>query len=183
MNKIVVFVLGPDRPGIIATISRVLFDHGCNLEDVSQTILQGEFLGIFIVSVEAGSSAESLLSALQEQLGPSGLFVHLRSLDNRAYAEAPLSEPFIITTIGPDRPGLVAGITEVLARYNVNITDLKAVPRADQDRLDYIMIYEVNMPPTADYSVLRSALSDRAAELGLDINLQHRRIFEQIHRV
>ncbi|HMK60138.1 MAG TPA: ACT domain-containing protein [Dissulfurispiraceae bacterium] len=183
MNKIVVFVLGPDRPGIIATISKVLFELGCNLEDVSQTILQGEFLGIFIVSTAARSSREKVLSALQKQLAPSGLFVHLRSMDAQAYSQAHLSEPFIITTVGPDRPGLVAGITEVLALNNVNITNLKAVTRAGNNRLDYVMIYEINVPPSVDYHQFRTALHDRASELGLDINLQHRNIFEQIHRV
>ena len=51
MSKTAVFVLGPDRPGIIAAVSQVLFEQGCNLEDVNQTSLQGQFVGIFIASL------------------------------------------------------------------------------------------------------------------------------------
>ena len=68
MKKVVVFVLGPDRPGIIATISKVLFEQGCNLEDVSQTILQSEFMGIFVVSMEIEGNEDEVLSALQAEL-------------------------------------------------------------------------------------------------------------------
>ncbi|MEM0249047.1 MAG: ACT domain-containing protein, partial [Ignisphaera sp.] len=30
----------------------------------------------------------------------------------------------VITVIGADKPGIVAGITSVLAKYNVNIVDI-----------------------------------------------------------
>ena len=50
-HKVVITVLGQDRPGIIARVSKVLFQQDCNLENVSQTILQSEFSGIFIASI------------------------------------------------------------------------------------------------------------------------------------
>ena len=37
-------VIGRDKPGILAKISAILFSYGCNIEDVSQTILQTESL-------------------------------------------------------------------------------------------------------------------------------------------
>ena len=182
MNKIVVFVLGPDKPGIIASIAGTLFEQGCNLEDVSQTILQTEFMGIFIASMEDTADAARTLTALQAEIAPMGLFVHLRPMPEGALLQ-PAGEPFVITTVGPDKPGLVAGITGVLAQYGVNITNLKAVSRGHGDNQSYIMIYEVNIPTTADKHLIRTALYERAQSLGLDLNLQHREIFEQIHRV
>ena len=183
LEKVVVFVLGPDRPGIIATISKVLFAQGCNLEDVSQTILQREFMGIFIVSMKIEGNEDEVLSAIQAELEPSGLFVHLKPMEGSAIGEQTISESFIITTVGPDRLGLVAGITDVLAHYEVNITNLKAVARGNRDGQNYVMIYEIDIQPATDYHAFRTALLGRAQELGLDINLQHREIFEQIHRV
>jgi glycine cleavage system transcriptional repressor len=183
LKKVVVFVLGPDRPGIIATISRILFEQGCNLEDVSQTILQREFMGIFIVSMKIEGNEDEVLSALQAELEPSGLFVHMKPMEGSAIGEQTISESFIITTVGPDRLGLVAGITDVLAHYEVNITNLKAVARGNRDGQNYVMIYEIDIQPATDYHAFRTALLGRAQELGLDINLQHREIFEQIHRV
>jgi glycine cleavage system transcriptional repressor len=182
MKKIVVFVLGPDRPGIIAAVSKTLFDQGCNLEDVSQTILQTEFMGIFVASMDNIKNEDEVLAALQAAISSLGLFVHLRPMST-SLSQQPAGEPFIITTFGPDRPGLVAGITEVLALNGVNITNLKAVSRGDGDRQHYIMIYEIDVPHATDYHAMRTALSDRAQTLGLEINLQHREIFEQINRV
>jgi glycine cleavage system transcriptional repressor len=182
MKKKVVFVLGPDRAGIIAAVSKTLFHQGCNLEDVSQTILQTEFMGIFIASMNDSKNEDEVLAALQAEIASLGLFVHMRPM-SPGLSQQPAGEPFIITTVGPDRPGLVAGITEVLAQRGVNITNLKAVSRGDEDRQHYIMIYEVDVPPATDHHAMRTALYDRAQTLGLDINLQHREIFEQIHRV
>ena len=45
MNKVVISVLGQDRPGIIARVSKALFLMNCNIENVSQTIIQAEFSG------------------------------------------------------------------------------------------------------------------------------------------
>lgn len=182
MKKIAVFVMGPDRPGIIASVSKTLFEHGCNLEDVSQTILQTAFVGIFIGTMNDRQSEETVLSALQAKVEPGGLAVHL-SLMQESAGELPPGESFVITTIGPDRPGLVAGITEILAKNSVNITNLKAVFRGAKNPSHNVMIYEIDIPQSLDQHSFRTALYNRAHELGLDISLQHREIFEQIHRV
>ena len=116
MKKIIVSVLGHDRPGIIAAVSQVLFRNGCNMEDVSQTILQTEFAGIFIASYPDSLTPEELIGRLREKLDPMGLSVLLRGMEAAGVWGLPPSEPFVITTMGPDRPGLVAGITELLAK-------------------------------------------------------------------
>jgi glycine cleavage system transcriptional repressor len=183
VKKIVVFVLGPDRPGIIAAVSETLYRQQCNLEDVTHTTLQSEFVGIFLASVQDGAREEDLYFALQGSLSSMRLFVHLRPLDEQEAYAPPPSEPFVITTVGPDRPGLVAGITAVLARFGVNISNMKAVPRGGPDHAEYLMFYEVDVPTAVDHRAFREALSARAAELGMDLNLQHREIFEQVHRV
>ena len=183
MKKIVLFVLGPDRPGIISSISRVLFEHSCNLEDVSQTILQGEFISIIIASLEDCADEETVLSELRTHLEPLGLYVHMKKMCGVESLPEHIGESFVITTVGPDRPGLIAGISGVLAGHKVNITNLKAVSRIDQHPPHYITIYEVDIPSSADFQQFRTALYAKAKELSLDINLQHRDIFEQIHQV
>lgn len=183
MKKIVISVLGYDRPGIVAAVSKILLESQCNIEDVSQTILQTEFAGIFIASMPETSSREALLAGLDERLAPIGLSVLVKEMESSPQHAQPESEPFVITTIGPDRLGLVAGITEVLARFAVNITNLKAVFRGGEDPRHNVMIYEVDIPVRTDQKEFRSVLHARAEELGLDISLQHRDIFEAIHRV
>ena len=184
MPKAILSILGQDRPGIVAAVSKVLYEQNCNIENVSQTTLQSEFAGIFIVSMPQGIFAEALRHSLAAQMIPLGLDVHLALLEPRTDAvRQPQSEAYIITTKGPDRKGLVAGISEVIARFEGNITNLQAVFKGGDDPGDNIMIYEVDLPPQTDPQVLYQELKKRADELSLEIDMQHRRIFEAINRI
>ncbi|MGO8942762.1 MAG: glycine cleavage system protein R [Syntrophobacteraceae bacterium] len=183
MKKIIISVLGHDRPGIIAAVSQVLFRNGCNIEDVSQSILQTEFAGVFIASYPEALNTDELRGRLREALDPMRLSVLLCEVDHTGVWETPPSEPFVITTMGPDRPGLVAGITELLARFGVNISNLKAVFRGGDNPHRNTMIYEVDIPLEVDQNLFREALYERGRQLGLDVSHQHREIFEAIHRV
>lgn len=183
MKKIVISVLGCDRPGIIAAVSKTLLENRCNIEDVSQTTLQTEFVGIFIASMPEQLGEMDLRNSLQQRLTPMGLSVLVKPLQEEGDWQAPSSEPFVITTLGPDRLGLVAGVTEVLAEFGVNITGLRAVFRGGKDPKRNVMIYEVDIPASVNPRAFRTALHRRAEELELDISLQHRDIFETIHRV
>jgi glycine cleavage system transcriptional repressor len=184
MKKIVISVLGTDRPGIVAAVSRILLENSCNIEDVSQTILQTEFTGIFIASIPEYLQPKDLLMQLQTNLEPLGLHLMVKLLEATDQPPAPpISEPFVITTTGPDRLGLVAGITEVIARFRANITNLRAAFRGGDDPCRNTMIYEVDVPAITDPQSFQKALRERAKSLGLELSLQHRDIFEAIHRI
>ena len=45
------------------------------------------------------------------------------------------------------------------------------------------MIYEVDIPQSADQQALRRDLREKAQSLSLDISIQHKLIFEAINRV
>jgi glycine cleavage system transcriptional repressor len=184
MNKAIISILGQDRTGIVAAVSKLLFDQDCNIENVSQTTLQSVFAGVFIVSMPTDLAPEALDKSLRKEMEPLGLDVHITKLESTAApVSPPQSEAYIITTKGPDRKGLVAGISEVIARFEGNITNLQAVFKGGEDPGDNIMIYEVDVPPGMDQQILYRELKKRATELKLDIDIQHRNIFEAIHRI
>jgi glycine cleavage system transcriptional repressor len=184
MKKVVISVLGKDRSGIVAAVSRILFENSWNIEDVSQTILQGEFTGIFIALIPEDLKPEELLEQLEKELGPVGLRFLVKLLEiSGETGTPPVSEPFVITTWGPDRMGLVAGVTDVMMRFGANITNLRAVFRGGDDPTRNTMIYEVDVPVKTDRESFRLALRERAEALGLELSLQHRDIFEALHRI
>ncbi len=184
MKKYIISVLGKDRPGIIASVARLLYQEDFNVEDVSQTILQAEFSGSFIVSGPDNSDAKDLREALRKEADDESLFFHVRQLDSQARAwSRPACERFVITTSGPDRKGLVAHITEVLAAFNVNVTQLQAVFRGGDDPNSNVMIYEVDIPPDTDLQALRKSLGEKAMSLKLNVSIQHKNIFEAINRI
>ena len=51
-NTAVVTVLGKDRVGIIADVSRLLADYGININDISQTILDDIFTMVMMVDLK-----------------------------------------------------------------------------------------------------------------------------------
>jgi ACT domain-containing protein len=57
-DNAIITVVGNDKVGIIAQVSAYLSDHGINIEDISQTILGGNF--VMMMSVDLGASTESL---------------------------------------------------------------------------------------------------------------------------
>ena len=181
--KVIISVLGEDRPGIIAAVSAILADQDCNIENVSQTILQNEFSGIFIASIPENLSAELLQKFLRDGVEKMGLHVHVREMKHRKIFAASQSEPFVITTRGPDRKGLVSGITAVMARHNVNVTNLQAVFKGGDNPNDNMMIYEVDIPMNIGQQQLESELRQTASDLGLHISIQHRNIFHALNRI
>ena len=112
------------------------------------------------------------------------MYVHIEPLADKETAFV-LNEsgPFVITTKGPDRKGLVAGISKIIAEYGVNITNLQAVFKGGEEPGDNIMIYEVDMPTDIDQKAFMDDLRKKAKSLSLDISIQHRNIFETINRI
>ncbi len=47
--KAILTVIGRDKPGIIARVSAVLAENDINIEDISQTIMQGFFTMVMLV--------------------------------------------------------------------------------------------------------------------------------------
>ncbi len=80
MKKVILSVLGHDRPGIVAAVTGILFDLNCNIENVSQTILQTEFSGSFIVALPQELSLDDLHKRFVENLTPMELHVHIAPL-------------------------------------------------------------------------------------------------------
>ena len=68
--KAIVTVIGKDKVGIIAKVSGKLSELGVNVEDISQTIMQGYFAMMMMVEVKKESEMPSI-SAHLDELGKS----------------------------------------------------------------------------------------------------------------
>jgi len=180
-----VSVVGHDRPGIVAGVSKVLFENACNIEALSQTVLMGQFAMIVVVSLLKGASIAGLKEGLEALARETDLEIHTHGIDPQEQLPYPAdeTEPFVITVRGEDRPGLVAAITAILAEQGINITRLSAevVPAGQQ--VEYIQIYEVDIPNDLDFARIQRALSERGAEIGVTVDMQHRDIFRAMNQV
>lgn len=184
MEKLIITVLGKDRPGIIARVSASLYALDCNLQNVNQMILQNEFSGFFIVEPPPGLDMKTLETRLDRDLSSEGLQIYMDRISPSDEKQIPATaETFLITTIGPDQKGLVARFTQIIADHQVNVTNLKAVFKGGDDPTANIMVYEIAVTQTTDQPHLFEALRNKASELGLDISIQHKNIFETINKI
>lgn len=183
MHKMILSVIGYDQPGIVAFVAETLADLDCNIENVSQTTLQGTFAGIFTAACPASLTKEKMQETFAARIGERRLKIHVDLMPPENSLQQKNTQPFVVTTQGPDGKGLVAAITAVLADFKVNISNLQAIFKGGTDAHDNGMVYQVEVPVETDLQDLRQALREKAAELGLEISIQHNDIFLAVNRI
>lgn len=80
--RAVVTVLGKDKVGIIAAISKILADSNVNILDISQTLMQDVFTMIMLTDITDSYIAFNELSDKLEEVGRDiGLYVKIQHED------------------------------------------------------------------------------------------------------
>jgi glycine cleavage system transcriptional repressor len=157
-----VAALGPDRPGVVAALTRVLLGRSGNLEDASMHQLSGQFAMTLVVDVPADVDA---VRAELEPVGRElGLLISVREVAG-SVAKAP-AESFVVSVHGADRPGIVHRVAEAIASAGGNITDLSTRLAGDL----YVLVAEVDL--ASDPAPLADALAEIGAQLGVDAHLR-----------
>ena len=86
----------------------------------------------------------------------------------------------VVTVMGNDRVGIVAGITKVLAECKANIVDISQTILQDI----FAMILLVDITESGKHLLgLEEALQKAGLELGVKIVVQHQDIFRYMHRI
>ena len=159
-----VTVVGQDRPGIVAGVTRALYDAGCNLEDVTSTILRGHFSMVMIVHGPEDASDDHLRSALAAVTDDLGIAVTVNPVSD-VHGE-PAAPTHMVSVYGADRPGIVFKVAELLANKNANITDLTSRVLGPDDAPVYALMLEVALDPAVE-----AELSVLGSELGVEVTV------------
>ncbi len=86
----------------------------------------------------------------------------------------------VITVIGDDKVGLIAEISSILARANVNILDISQTTM--QDLFTMIMLTDLD-GLNIDFSNLKDQLDKKGKDLGVEVRIQREEIFKSMHRI
>jgi glycine cleavage system transcriptional repressor len=168
-----VSAVGRDRPGIVASMSRVLLDRGLNVEDSQMTILCGHFTMMLVVSAPDDLDEDALRADLErtgEQLGLES--VSLADVEEIGPSAQP-SPSHVVTVYGTDHPGIVHSVAAALAEREVNITDLntRLVSEAGEEPL-YAMMMEVELPAGLAGDELKASLGGVGREQGVEVSVR-----------
>ncbi|MDR1086216.1 MAG: hypothetical protein LBP22_15505 [Deltaproteobacteria bacterium] len=184
MSEIIVTIVGRDRPGLVHLVSTVLAAHGGRIEEVNQTTLKGQFAGLFAISGPDNLDNSLLNRSLTEALDGTGLSYWIAPPGESEPAWSGPAEPYVITLQGQSGSELIPNITRTVASFDINIDSLRAVTlSAPAGAPPQVLVLEISVPQSVRQNVFRQALSLTAEELGIEVNLQHRDIFEALHRL
>ena len=173
MKRFLLTTAGPDRPGIVAGVTGVLYRLRCNLEDSAMTRLEGEFAIMLIFSSPAREREERLHEAFAPLARRLRLTIHLKPLtQTEATAPRARGHAYLISVYGADRPGIVFRVSDALARAGINITDVHTHRSAGKGPSLYLMLLEIELPPRAAMTGLEQRLKRIAKRLGVEVSLR-----------
>ncbi|MCR5200233.1 MAG: ACT domain-containing protein [Saccharofermentans sp.] len=86
----------------------------------------------------------------------------------------------VISVIGKDRVGIIAGVSALLSENNININDISQTILDDIFTMIMLVDLKDNDIENSDIADKLSALGD---ELGVVITIQHTDLFNRMHRI
>lgn len=86
----------------------------------------------------------------------------------------------VITVIGQDKVGIIAGVSGILADCSVNILDISQTIM--QDVFTMIMLVDFGTSTMSNDSI-KAQLEEFGKEKGVQIHIQHENLFNAMHRI
>ena len=86
----------------------------------------------------------------------------------------------IVTVVGKDRVGIIAGVCTALADFNVNVLDISQTVM--QGYFTMMMVVDLALCQEP-FDKLRAALKDYGEGRGLSIRIQREDIFDAMHKL
>lgn len=162
---------GKDRPGIVADVSQVLYENGCNLEDSTMTLLADEFTLILLFTAGEEDIEEQLSKACRRLEREKGVSAFLRPVgETRSVTKATFAERTLHVE-GIDQAGIVYKVSRFLADNSLNIVDLVSHIKASPDSgtAFYVMDIHIQIPEATDMGKISDGLARVGEELNVDI--------------
>jgi len=172
-NRFIMTAFGPDRPGIVADVTKLLFENGCNLEDTAMTQLADEFTLILLFTGQDREIEELLNRECRRLERDKGISAFIRPLQKRRPSGGNLSSTCVLHVEGEDQAGIVYKISHYLADQGLNICNLHSSVKASpgSGTSIYVMDIHVQLPDGASLKALETGLTKVADGLNVDINI------------
>lgn len=166
-----VSAIGKDRPGLAHDLVRTISDCGASINDSRMLPLGGEFAMQLLVSGNWHGIArvESELARLAEA---AGLSLHMRRTEPRPLREDHI--PYSIDVIGPDHPGIVAGLAGFLTARNIEIAEVmtRAYAASQTGAAMFAVQMMINVPAKVPIAHLREDFMEYCDSQNLDAILE-----------
>lgn len=176
-KRYIITLMAANRVGILAAVTTAMAELSGDLQEVSQTVMQGFFTIIMAAEFPEHRKPEVIVDHIRDVCRPFGVEVCLKDPTQAAPAQSPDSEieKYFLTVTGSDTPGIIRQISSRLAEEEIDVTDLYAVRNEVED--SFIMVMELAVPLGIDAIVLQRDVEVIGESIGLSASLQHEAIF------
>ena len=168
--RLVMTVIGKDRPGLVDLISQIVAGHGGNWLESRMCQLGGEFAGI--LRVQAPAERQTALEESLQRLQDQGLTVIVHVDQGE-----PVTRPKVraaLEIVGQDRPGIVHQIAHALASHGVNVEEFHSeclsAPMSGETL--FKAQAKLQIPESCPLTELQLTLEKIASDLVVDLSLQ-----------
>ncbi len=179
MPFIVITATGKDKPGLTAEITEIIASANGNIVDIEAFSMRGLF-AIFIILDCCSISIP--LWRLKNQLLDLGKKIGLEvSIDSIDPGRRKIGKKLVLlTTLGKDRPGIVAKITGFLSQNNTNIERIRMIAYGELNAMEILIdINDVALP----IEEFKEALNRACKEVGQDVVFQKETVFRRHKRL
>lgn len=172
-SRFIMTAFGKDRPGIVADVTQVLYENGCNLEDTTMTMLSDEFTLNLLFSTNLDDVETTLVNACRELEEEKKISAFVRPLQQTRSTSATKLPLCTIHVEGMDQAGIVYKISQYLADNALNIVDLKSTVKAtpESGTVLYLMDIHIHLPTKVTMAEIEAGLNTVAEELNVEITV------------
>ncbi|MEQ2876360.1 ACT domain-containing protein [Enterococcus asini] len=85
----------------------------------------------------------------------------------------------ILTVIGKDKVGIIAGVSQKLAALEINILDVSQTIMDDY----FTMMMMLSMDKNSDFEKIKAELNEVGKDMGVSIKVQNEEIFNAMHKL
>ena len=175
MNKrYILTAFGRDRPGVVADVSRIIYELGGNLEDSTMSRLVDEFTIILLFSVHGGAIDRQLDMECRRLERDCLISAFFRQLDSMPVHNEISQKTHTLCVEGMDHTGIVYELSSYLASQNINIINLSsyvsALPESGSSL--YSMEIDVCIPDSCPLDALQHDLNKLGESLQVEVRFK-----------
>jgi phosphoserine phosphatase len=176
---VVITGTGKDKPGLTTEITELIANANGNIVDIEAFSMRGLFAIFMIVDCRSMSiSVYDLKNQLVDMGQKIGLDISIESLASGRRKSG--KKLVLLTTLGKDRPGIVANVSRFLSKNNANIERIRMIAYGELNAMEILIdINDITLP----LENFKEALSKECKRVGQDVVFQKDTVFRRPKRL
>lgn len=181
-NRMVLITMtGPDKPGIIASVTGQIAEAGARIRDIEQTVTHTLLsLSVLIDFASGDADGKPLIKELLFLAKELGLDLDFQVIGEAEYRRKTTRNAYVVTIMGGEvNAKALARVSRILADHQVNIERITKLTQRQLRCVEFL----ITTSPDLDVKALTRKLLHAATSLGVDIAVQKESLYRRAKRL